>query len=191
MPVSRGIGPGVRLFHWLTVALLAAAFGLAWSFDALGPGATAGRLVTVHRSVGLTILGVMVLRLAWRAAHPLPSHIGPSWERWLAGGVQAALYAGLLAQPLLGWAASGAQGDSVTYLGLVPLPDLLDPDPDRADQLFTLHKLTGFALLGLVALHVAGALRHAWHRDGVVRRMVTGHPLPSPVRTGKGVTTSS
>ena len=178
----RGVGRGVRLRPWLTVALLAAAFGLAWSFDALGPGATAGRLVTIHRSVGLTILGVTALRLAWRAAHPLPAHAGPAWERWLAHTVQAVLYAGLLAQPLLGWAASGAEGDSVTYLGLVPLPDLLDPDPDRADQLFALHKLLGFALLGLVGLHVAGALRHAWHRDGVMRRMVTGAAVPEPVR---------
>ena len=175
-----GIGWGVRLFHWFSAALLAGAFGLAWSFDALGPGATAGRLVTIHRSVGLTILGVTVLRLAWRAFHPLPPlPRSPAWERWLARAVQAALYLALLAQPLLGWAASTAQGDSVIYLGLWTLPDLVDADPNRADQLFGLHKSLGFVLLGLVALHVAGALRHALHRDGVLRRMVTGAPLPS------------
>ena len=176
---SRGIGRGVRLFHWGSAALVAAAFGLAWSFDALGPGATAGRLVAIHRTVGLTILAVTALRLAWRAAHPLPPHAGPAWELWLARAVQAGLYAGLVAQPLLGWVASNAQGDSVGLLGLFPVPDLVDPDPDRADALFALHKALGWTLLGLLGLHVAGALRHGWMRDGVLRRMVTGAPPPA------------
>ena len=177
---QRPIGLGVRLFHWLSAALLAGTFGLAWSFDALGPGATAGWLVTIHRSVGLTILGLTVLRLAWRAAHPLPPlPRGPGWEHWLARVVQTALYLALFAQPLLGWAASTAQGDSVSYLGLWPLPDLVEADPDRADQFFALHKTLGFILLGLVGLHIAGALRHGLQRDGVLGRMLTGTPLPS------------
>lgn len=175
---AQTVGRGTRLLHWLSAALLAGAFGLAWSFDALGPGETAGRLVTIHRSVGLTILGITALRLAWRGFHPLPPlPRGPAWEHWLARAVQTGLYGALLAQPLLGWAASGAQGDSVSLLGLVPLPDLVDPDPDRADALFALHKTLGFALLGLVAFHVAGAARHGVRRDGVLRRMVTGRPV--------------
>ena len=185
-----GIGRGVRLIHWLSAALLAGAFGLAWSFDALGPGATAGRLVTIHRSVGLTILGLTVLRLAWRAAHPLPPlPRGPAWEHWLARAVQVALYLALLGQPLLGWASSAAQGDSVSYLGLWTLPDLVEADPDRADQLLGLHTTLGFVLLGLVALHVAGALRHGLRGDGVLRRMMSGRPLPVPARTRQGGTT--
>jgi len=117
-----------------------------------------------------------VIRLAWRAFHPSPPlpH-GPAWEVWLANGVQAALYLMLLAQPVLGWALSSAQGDSVTFFSFVVLPDLVDVDPDRAEWIFRLHKLVGFAILVLVALHAAGALRHGLtKRDGVLRRMVTG-----------------
>lgn len=176
---SQGIGRGTRLLHWLSAALVAAAFGLAWSFNALAPGQTSGRLVEVHRSVGLTILGVTALRLGWRALHPLPPlPRSPAWEVWLARGVQALLYVGLLSQPLIGWAGSSAQGDTVSYLGLVALPDLVDADPDRAERIFGFHKTIGITILVLLALHVAGALRHGLlKRDGVLRRMVTGQAV--------------
>ena len=154
------------------------AFGLAWSFNALGPGPVAGRLVGVHRTVGLTILGLTVLRLVWRILAPLPSlPPTPVWEIRLARSVQAVLYVMLLLQPLLGWAASSAQGDAVTYLGLVTLPDIVEMDETKADTISRLHEFTGFAILALVTLHVAGALRHGLvRRDGVLRRMVTGRP---------------
>ncbi|MDX7953764.1 cytochrome b/b6 domain-containing protein [Lichenihabitans sp. Uapishka_5] len=171
-PPRRAIDGGLRLLHWLTVALLLLAFGLAWGFDSLPPGPAAGQLVTLHRTVGLSLFGLTAARLAWRQWHPLPPVPAPAWERWLAGTVQAALYSALLAQPLLGWAASGAQGDSVAFAGLLTLPDLVDPDPDRADQLLGLHKLLGFTILALVGLHVTGALRHAIRRDGVLHGML-------------------
>ena len=156
-----------------------AAFGLAWSFNALSPGSAAGRFVDMHRTVGLTILGLTTLRLVWRVFNPLPvlPH-SPAWEARLARCVQAGLYVMLLAQPLLGWAASSAQGDAVTYLGLVTLPDIVGMDQADADFFFRLHKLVGFSILGLIGFHVAGPLRHGLvRRDGVLRRMVTGQPV--------------
>ena len=176
---SGSIGLATRAFHWISAALVLAAFGLAWSFDTLGPGQTAGLLVDIHRSVGLTILALTALRLAWRAFHPLPPlPRGPAWEAWLASGVQVALYLALLAQPLLGWASSSALGDTVTYLGAVTLPDLVEADSDRAEWIFAIHKAVGFAILALITLHAAGALRHGLiKRDGVLRRMTTGRPI--------------
>ena len=178
---SVAIGLGTRLLHWLSAALVAVVFGLAWSFNALGHGETSGRLVEVHRSVGLSLLGLTLLRLLWRALRPLPPlPRGPAWEVWLARGVQALLYIGLVAQPLIGWAGSSSQGDTVSYLGLFTLPDLLDADPDRAERIFALHKTIGIAILALLTLHIAGALRHALvKRDGVLRRMVTGQATQS------------
>ena len=174
------IGFGTRLLHWSSAALVAAVFGLAWSFSVLGPGATSGRLVELHRSVGLTILGLTLARLIWRALRPLPPlPSSPAWEVWLARVVQALLYVALVVQPLLGWIGSSAQGDAVSYLGLFALPDLVDADPDRADIIFGLHRTTGFCILAFLTLHISGALRHAvLKRDGVLRRMLTGQALP-------------
>lgn len=177
-----GLGVVTRALHWSVAVLLGAAFVLAWSFSALGPSGTSAVLVTAHRSVGLLILVLMVVRIFWRMARPFPPHpeATPWWEAVLAKAVQAALYASLVAMPVLGWMGSSAEGDDVRFLGLVRLPDLLAYDQDVADRIFGWHEALGYAVLALLTLHVAGAFRHHLiKRDGVLRRMVTGRASSS------------
>ena len=175
---AQRLGMTTRALHWTTAALVAGGFGAAWLFDALGPGPIAAKLVEVHRSVGLCILLVTLARVAWRATHPLPAVPGAPWERWLAGTVQALLYLSLLAMPLLGWLGSNAQGDTVAFLGVMPLPDLLGANQDLGDRVFVLHGWLGYGILALLALHVAGAMRHRFiKKDGVLQRMTTGLPI--------------
>ena len=172
------LGITTRALHWTTAALAAGSFGTAWLFNALGPSSTAARLVEVHRSIGLCILLVTVARVLWRATHPLPPVTSALWERWLAGIVQALLYLALLAMPMIGWLGSNAQGDTVAFLGMVPLPDLVHADQDLGDRLFALHAWLGYAILALLTLHIAGALRHRFiKKDGVLQRMTTGWPI--------------
>ena len=98
-----------------------------------------------------------------------------TWERWLAGAVQAVLYLALLAMPVLGWLGSNAEGDTVSFLGMVPLPDLVDANQELGDRLFVLHGWLGYGILALLALHIAGALRHRFiKKDRVLQRMITG-----------------
>lgn len=166
---------GTRVFHWLTVALVALMFALILTAEQLGPGESGAALVDLHRSVGLTLLVVVLARLAWRLAHPLPPTERPAWERLLAGGVQAALYVCVIAMPLLGWAASEAAGDTIRLYGIATLPGILPMDEDLSDQLFTLHGWVAIVLLCLIGLHAAGALRHRFVlRDGVFERMRIG-----------------
>ena len=168
--------PGVtRAFHWLSAALVAAMFLLAWSAGWSGPGPLGIRLVNLHRSIGVVLFLTVLARLAWRLTHPLPPLPGSvgRWERGAAGLVQSLLYAGLLAMPLLGWAASDSAGDTVRVFGLFALPSLLPMDEGRADLLFALHGRVAIAILGLIGLHVAGALRHYFvEKDGVLQRML-------------------
>ncbi|KAB0678801.1 cytochrome b [Aureimonas leprariae] len=166
---------GTRIFHWTTVALLALMFGLILAAEQAGPGDLGATLVDLHRSVGLTLFLVVLARLAWRLAHPLPPLRRPAWERLLAGGVQAALYVCVLAMPALGWAASETAGDTIRLYGIVSLPSVLPMDEDLSDRLFQLHGSVAIALLCLIGLHAAGALRHRFVlRDGVFERMWLG-----------------
>lgn len=171
--VVRPLPRVIRGFHWATVALLVVLFGLAWTFDWIGPSNLSVTLVDLHRSFGILLFLVVVARLAWRATHridPMPD-VSPRWERWLASSVQGALYLCLLAMPILGWAASATSGETIRAFGLT-LPDLLTMNEDRSDRLFELHGTLAWVLLGLVALHVAGALRHHFvKRDGLIGRM--------------------
>ncbi|WP_182083962.1 cytochrome b [Aureimonas sp. ME7] len=166
----------LRRLHWASAALLVAMFALAWTFEALGPSDLGAALVDWHRSFGLLLLAVVIARLVWRLTHkvePIPPGI-PAWERWLAAAVQGALYLLLVAMPLLGWAASAATGDVVRAFGL-PLPEILPMDEDLGDRLFQIHGTLAWVLLALVALHVAGAVRHHFvHRDGLLARMRIG-----------------
>lgn len=166
--------PGaIRAFHWATVGLLVVLFGLAWSFDWIGPSDLSVTLVDLHRSFGILLFVLVLARIAWRATHrldPMPHGLS-RWERWLATGVQGGLYLCLLAMPLLGWAASAMSGDTIRAFGLA-LPDLLTMNEDRSDRLFALHGTLAWVLLGLVAFHVAGALRHHLvKREGLIGRM--------------------
>ena len=176
--VAQRLGITTRALHWTTAALVAGGFCAAWILNALGPGPIAAKLVEVHRSIGLCILLVTLARVAWRATHPLPPVPGAPWEGWLAGTVQALLYLALLAMPLLGWLGSNAQGDTVAFLGVLPLPDLVEANQDLGDRLFALHGWLGYGILAMLALHIAGAMRHRFiKKDGVLQRMTTGLPF--------------
>jgi cytochrome b561 len=173
---SDGRHPAMtRLFHWGTVLLLVAMFTLIWIAGWFGPGPQGSWLVALHRSVGVLLFFVVLMRLVWRLSHPFaPSKIhAPVWEHRLAATVQFLLYASLLAMPLLGWAASDTAGDTVHVFGIATLPSLLTMDEDRSNLLFNIHGWVATGLLTCAALHVLGALRHRFVLgDKVLERML-------------------
>jgi cytochrome b561 len=168
--VARGL-------HWLVALLAVGVVGLGWASETAARG-TPGRdfLLLSHRSVGLTILALMLVRLWWRWGHPpppLPAHVG-LLERALAGATHVLLYVVLIAMPLAGWVNAVAAGHEISLFGAVAIPPLL-PEDDRLSQVAIAVHLTGqYVLYLLVSLHLAGAALHAIvRRDGVVGRMLT------------------
>jgi cellulose synthase/poly-beta-1,6-N-acetylglucosamine synthase-like glycosyltransferase/cytochrome b561 len=195
-PPARSILPGrytatAVVLHWAIALLLAVNIALALSVDHL-PDAAVRPVIDMHKSIGITVLGLALVRLLWRLSHvppPLATRYA-LWERRCATVVHVALYGLMLALPLSGWLHDSAWKDAATHpmrlFGLVPWPRIqaiATLEPALKESLHTLfgqwHTWFGYALYALVALHVAGALKHQlYDREPELQRM-----LPRPRST--------
>ena len=173
---ARYTAPAVML-HWLMALLIAAGFGLAWWFDALPISPGKLKVIAWHKWAGVTVFALALVRVAWRVTHrppPLPAST-PAWQRKAAAAGHALLYVLIFLVPLSGWLQSSAKGYPTVYLGWLPLPDAVGKDKPLADLFHQAHEVLTTALLVLVALHVAAALKHHFvDRDGLLRRMTVG-----------------
>lgn len=164
-----------QLFHWLIVALILvqAALGLTGLLLPLGMEKLA--VLARHKSIGMTILALAVLRLLWRWLNPtppLPSNLKP-YERWLAHFTHVSLYGLLFAMPLTGWIMSSARGFPVSWFDLFQLPDLVPKSRTLYDAMVITHAALASTLAAVVALHIAGAIKHHFVlKDDTLRRML-------------------
>jgi cytochrome b561 len=172
----------VALFlHWLVVALIVVQFVLANLAElAEERGGAAGlmqqlALLARHKSFGITILVLVVLRFLWRWISPPPA-LPPtmsSMEKAAAKAVHWGLYATLLFMPITGWLTSSAANFPVSYFGLFTLPDMVSPDDALKDIFEESHHAAATVLIVLVCVHVlAAAKHHLWDRDNVLLRML-------------------
>jgi cytochrome b561 len=163
-------------FHWLIALLIVCGFSLGWVMTDI-PGFTPTKLryFSWHKWIGVTVFALAVLRILWRATHaapPLP-HGMPAWQRGAAHATHLLLYALMILIPASGYLYSSAANVPVVYLGLVPLPRLIAPDPTLKVVLKTVHIGLNYTLLVLVVLHVAAVLKHqCLDRDGLLARMI-------------------
>ncbi|WP_323798301.1 cytochrome b [Nisaea sp.] len=170
-----------RLLHWgiaglVALALAAGILFFVFGYDGLNTtfgGAVTNALYKYHKTAGVLVLGLMLLRIALRlslGAPPKLESLTPQ-ERILSTAVQHLLYLALIALPVFGWLATAAGGFPVEFFNWT-LPGLIGKDKVLSEILFTLHGLAALAVMLLLGLHIAGALRH-WliKRDGVMRRM--------------------
>ena len=169
--------PRVRALHWFSLFLLVVVFlAVWWPEDEGSETAYAWRLL-VHRSAGLLLLALTVLRLAARfllGTPPLPPGM-PTAQRLAARANVAAIYLVLLAQPILGLVHSQAEGDRASFLGLFDVPRLVGRDRALAHAAIEWHERGAMLLLALLGLHIAAALyHHHIRRDGVLASMWPG-----------------
>ncbi|MFT3801460.1 MAG: cytochrome b [Burkholderiaceae bacterium] len=164
------------VLHWLIALLIVAAFALGLTMVDI-PGITPTKLkyFSWHKWLGVTVFALACLRLLWRLGHrppPDPPSM-PAWQRMAAHAVHWALYALIFAVPLSGYFYSLAAGVPVVYLGVLPLPVLIEPDPALKESLKGLHYLLNMTMLGLVGLHLAAVIKHQWiDRDRLLSRML-------------------
>lgn len=168
-------GAPAKLFHWIMAALILAqiALGLAAAGWHLSPAKLT--LFFWHKSTGMLILLLALLRLAWRLANRVPALPAgmPAWERAAARAGHALLYAAIIALPITGWIVNSAANVPLKLFYLVPLPAIVAPDKATED-LAKLAHFWLFALLGaLLVVHAGAALRHHFvKRNDVLARML-------------------
>jgi cytochrome b561 len=155
---------------------------LASIADELPLGMKKLAMLARHKSVGITILALALIRLLWRWANPtptLPDTLKP-YERSLAQFTHAALYGLLFAMPISGWLMSSARGFPVSWFGFFQLPDLVPKNKALYDWMLTTHDALAWTLGVIVALHVAAALKHHYLlKDDTLRRMLPFTRNPS------------
>jgi cytochrome b561 len=172
-----GYSPVAKWFHWVTVGLMAVV--LPFGF-VIGHVKDSDKMAfyAIHESVGLTLLAVALARLAYRLRNPPPGNPRIARPlRLVAETVHHALYAALIAQPVLGFLATNAFGfpmqGATAYLGLIDLPKFMEANEPLANALLTAHRYLGWSIAALLAAHIGGAILHqAILKDETLLRMV-------------------
>jgi cytochrome b561 len=173
---SRWTGASIGL-HWLSFLVVAATGTIGLYMDGLPLGVAKLQVFALHKSLGLSVLALTVLRLLWRLASRAPPALpgAPAWQDRIARLTHAGLYALLLLVPLSGWWYNSTSGFALQYFKLFNVPALAATNLANKHQAKDVHELLFYLLCGLVALHAAAALGHHYlWRDRTLVRMLPG-----------------
>jgi cytochrome b561 len=162
------------VLHWLVAAAVAAQIVFGWWMQEIpkDPVGARANAFNLHKSFGLTLLLLMVIRLAWRATHRAPAlPTMPPWQATAARINHGLLYVCLFVQPLSGYIGSAVSGYPVRYFGMV-LPAWAPKIVPLKDLLSVVHLFSSWVLVAAIALHIAAALKHHFvDRDSLLQRM--------------------
>lgn len=164
------------MLHWLMAILIIAAFLLGLTMVDI-PGLTPTKLkyFSWHKWLGVTVFGLACLRILWRITHPAPPYPDSMarWQQKAAHVSHSLMYVLIFAVPLSGYFYSLAAGVPVVYLGVVPLPVFIAPDPELKALFKQVHYAFNITLLVVFWLHVLAALKHQFvDRDRTLQRML-------------------
>jgi len=168
---------GAIILHWVMAVMIIGNLAGGLLHD-LVPNDAGQRtaVMGLHKSFGLTIIALALLRIGWRLANPPPAlpHYFTSGERLLAGATHIAFYLAMLALPFSGWVMADRNDRPLSYFGLTDVPKLGVGKP-VAEQAGEVHELLGWMMLALLALHVLALIKHyVLDRDNLLIRMGLG-----------------
>lgn len=175
------MGTGLRYtrvaiaLHWTIAVLIITNLTIGLLHESLLPGT-----LPLHKSIGMLVLLLSVVRLGWRVGHrppPLPDSV-KRWEKGVSHAVHWIFYALIILIPLSGWIFTSAsvKRHPLTFFGLFPLPMFPVPQDKAISHVWAdRHELMAYLLIGLLLLHIAAALKHRFFdRDLTLDRMLPG-----------------
>jgi len=179
MSISTRYHPVSRALHWVIAGLIVVQFVLAKLAErAENSDAAIAQLALLanHKSIGISILVLVIVRLLWRWRTPPPA-LPAAMQRWqvLASTISHwGLYGLIVLLPVSGWLMSSASAYSVSWFNVFQLPDFVPPDPQLKEIFKDVHELMTKVLLALAALHLLAAIKHHFvDKDDVLRRMTS------------------
>ena len=172
MQVTKRYTRTAMVFHWLVAVLIIGNVALILAVD-LFPDEQVRPVINLHKSIGLTVLGLALLRVLWRLSHRPPAlpRSYPRIERVGAHAAHIMLYVLILGLPLSGWIHDSAFKDAAAHplvlFGVIPwfrIGPIMALDPATKEAVhsfwFAVHQWLAYVLYALVALHILGALKH-------------------------------
>jgi len=178
--------PGLRLLHWLMAALIFVALPLGvWAAET-PRGPQRSEILFVHKSIGMTVLGLVALRVVWRLAAGAPAYAEPLGRLTHAAAQvgHIALYVLMIALPVSGYLSSNGAGTVVPWFGLFSFPHLLSKNDALRVAAGEAHYVFAWTIAFVLAAHLGAVVWHAAiKRDSVLTRMLPGY-RPAP-RTAK------
>jgi cytochrome b561 len=176
LPAAKGYSGTAKFLHWVIALCVLTIIPVGIAMNQEGP--YQNQLFNLHKSLGVLILFLMILRIAYRVTAGAPA-AEPGLARWqkaVSSSVHGLLYILLIVLPIAGYIANSAYGESGTptpFFGLFSLPPIVGPNEALSTQIFTVHRYVGFFVGVLVVMHIGAALQHYFIiKDGVLQRML-------------------
>ena len=177
-----------KSFHWVVALMMVGLLALGYYMSGLEGSPFKYGLYGWHKSFGILVLALAVLRLSWRFYQGAPEGLGTHqrWEKILSKVTHVVLYLAIFAMPLSGWLMSSAGGHGVKFFGLFKMPDLIAKNKALGGVFNQTHEILGYVILAAMILHLAGALKHhfidadetikrmTWARFGTVQGVLSG-----------------
>ncbi len=179
---AETFGSLAKFLHWLVAVLVIAMLVFGFFLESFSSSAKPA-MIALHKSIGLSILILIVLRLIWRFMNKQPEYplTIPLWEQICAHFVHYLFYIILILMPMTGWLMSSWGGHPVEFWSLWNWQLPLSINRTLAAYFFTLHKIIAYIIIALLAVHVLAALKHHFiGKNNLLRRMLPGYK-PTPL----------
>ena len=163
-----------KTLHWLMAVGILGNGILALIMDGMPRGMSKLNTFAVHKSIGLTVLALLVLRVCWRLLDRKPADEPmPRWQRGVAHATHGVLYLLMLAIPLSGWLYNSAHGYPLQWFKWFNLPGLVEKNDALSDLAGETHEILFWVIVVVLVAHVGGALvHHVFERDNTLLRML-------------------
>jgi cytochrome b561 len=162
-----------KILHWLTAVLIFVQIPLGFYAESLNLSPLKMDIFVWHKSLGMLVFLLLILRLLWRIKGTIPKTFGASLiQQYFAQAAHYLLYGLMVLLPISGWITSSAANIPIKLFWLIPLPALVGPDDALKSLAAEVHEISVFVLLAVLILHIGAALRHhLLLRDNTLKRM--------------------